>query len=186
MEKPTHLKPGHCALLVIDIQEKLMPVIYEKEEVIKNAALLMKAANIMNIPIVATTQYAARIGELLPSIKEELGDAKPLDKLEFDCFANSRFPDRLIEISSEIDTLLICGVETHICIYQTVVGALRSGYKVWIPADAVSSRQVKNYQTGLARIETIGGIIGNTEMIIYDLLGQAGTPEFKEILPFVK
>ena len=77
-------------------------------------------------------------------------------------------------------------METHICIYQTVLGALKEGYKVWVPADAVSSRVPLNYQTGLARIKELGATVGNTEMIIYDLLHRAGTPEFKELLVHLK
>ena len=81
---------------------------------------------------------------------------------------------------------MACGVETHICMYQTILGGIQEGYTMWIPGDAVSSRTEKNYQTGLERIRQIGGNVGNTEMIIYELLHKAGTPEFKSLLPFLK
>jgi nicotinamidase-related amidase len=186
MENLAHLRPESCALMVVDIQARLMPVINGREEVTRNSALLMKAAEVMKIPIVATTQYAARIGELLPEVQVELGGVVPLDKMEFDCFANQTIKERIKQLPREINTLIICGVETHICIYQTVLGALQSGYRVWVPADAVSSRTVRNYETGLARIKELGATVGNTEMIIYELLHRAGTPEFKELLPFLK
>lgn len=186
MEELAHLKPENCALLVVDIQERLMPVINGRENVTRNSALLMKAAKVMNIPVLATTQYVARIGALLPEINEELGDVVPLDKMEFDCFANQAIKERVKELPQQINTLIVCGVETHICIYQTVLGALGEGYRVWVPADAVSSRVVRNYETGLERIKELGAIVGNTEMIIYDLLHRAGTREFKELLPFLK
>jgi nicotinamidase-related amidase len=186
MEEPAHLQAGSCALMVVDIQERLMPVISGREEVARNSALLMKAARVMKIPVVATTQYAARIGELLPAVKAELGDVVPFDKLEFDCFANQVIKKKVKSLPQEINTLIICGVETHICVYQTVLGALQEGYRVWVPADAVSSRTVGNYETGLARIKELGAVVGNTEMIIYELLHRAGTPEFKELLPHLK
>lgn len=186
MDELAHLQPKNCALLVVDIQERLMPVIDGREDVTRNSALLMKAATVLGMHVLASTQYVARIGELLPEIKEELAGVVPMDKMEFDCFANQAIKEKVKELPKEINTLIICGVETHICIYQTVLGALKEGYKVWVPADAVSSRVPLNYQTGLARIKELGATVGNTEMIIYDLLHRAGTPEFKELLVHLK
>lgn len=180
------LEPAHCALLVVDIQERMMQAIPAKDEVVKNSVLLMKAANIMQMPIVATTQYVARIGELLPEIQAEMSGVTPLDKLEFGCFGNETVKAAVKGLAKEINTIIVCGVETHICIYQTVLGGLMNGYRMWVPADAVNSRAEKNYETGLARIREVGGVVANTEMIIYELLHKAGTPEFKAILPFVK
>jgi nicotinamidase-related amidase len=186
MEELAHLRPENCALLVVDIQERLMPVISGREEVVRNSTLLMKAAGVMKMPILATTQYAARIGDLLPEITADLGGVTPLDKIEFDCFANQPISCKVGELPKEINTLIVCGVETHICIYQTVLGALKAGYRVWVPVDAVSSRAVLNHESGLARIKEIGATVGNTEMIIYDLLHRAGSAEFKELLPHLK
>lgn len=172
-------------LLVVDIQDRLMRVIPACDEVVKNSVLLLKAASIMGLPIVATTQYAARIGALLPEITAEMAGLDPLDKLEFNCFANPRIREKIASYSA-IDTWIVCGAETHICIYQTVCGGIESGYTMWVPADAVGSRTEKNYQTALERIRQIGGEVGNSEMIVYELLARAGTPQFKEILPFIK
>ncbi len=185
MEHLKKLDPQHTGLLVVDIQEKMMPVIAGRDEVIKNSVLLLKAARVLKMPVVATTQYGARIGALLPGIVAELGGVTPLDKLEFDCFANRAIHAHL-HTFDRVETWIVCGVETHICMYQTVQGGLQAGYAMWVPADAVSSRTEKNYLTGLERIRQIGGLVGNTEMIIYELLGRAGTPEFKELLPFIK
>jgi len=181
-----YLNPSQCALLVIDAQERLMPVIDERDRVVKNSVLLIKTAKTLNIPIVPTTQYVDKIGKLLPEITEELGPLTPTDKMEFSCFNNDDVITVINSLDSDIDTLIVCGVETHICIYQTVVGALIHGFSVWVPADAVSSRTKENYQTGLDRIREIGGIIANTELVIYELLQRAGTPEFKQLLPFLK
>lgn len=182
----TPLTPSRCALLIVDIQERLMPVIDGRDQVVKNACLLIKAAQVMGIPIVATTQYVARIGALLPEIQSELNGIQPLDKMEFGSFNNLQVAQALAQLPREIDTLIIAGVETHICVYQTTMGAIQAGYTAWVPADAVASRARSNYRTGLGRIREIGGIVANTELIIYELLQRAGTPEFKELLPFLK
>jgi nicotinamidase-related amidase len=181
-----YLDPKQCALLVVDIQERLMPVIDGRERVVKNSRLLIKTARSLHIPIIATTQSAARIGNLLPEISAELPDLTPVDKMEFSCFANTAFQARLRGLPQGIDKLIVCGVEAHICIYQTVLGGLIGGYKMWVPADAVSARTEHNYRTGLERIRDIGGSVANSELIIYELLGKAGTPEFKGLLPFLK
>lgn len=182
---PQRLTPATTGLLVVDIQERMMQVIPEKEEVVKNSVLLLKAATLLKMPIVSTTQYVARIGELLPEIQAEMPGVTALDKLEFGCFDNDAVLQKIRSYQA-VDTWIACGVETHICMYQSVLGGLREGYTMWIPADAVHSRTRLNYETGLERIRQVGGIVGNTEMILYELLHKAGTPEFKAMLPFVK
>ncbi len=179
------LDPSHCGLLVVDIQERLMRVIPAKDEVVRNSVLLIKAAKELGLPIVATTQYVARIGELLPEITAEMPDVEPIDKLEFGCFGNEQVSTALKSYKN-IDTWIVCGVETHICIYQTMMGGINAGYGMWLPADAAASRVEKNYETGLQRIKEIGGIVANTEMIIYEFLAKAGTDQFKALLPFLK
>ena len=186
MSDMTPLKPEKCALLVVDIQDRLMRVINEKERVGNNSSLLVKAANVMKIQVVATTQYVEKIGEIIPEVSADLQDITPLDKMEFNCFANQGISDALKGLDQAVNTLIVCGVETHICVYQTVQGALNAGYNVWVAADAVSSRTEENYRIGLSRISGMGATIGSTEMIIYELLHKAGTPEFKAMLPFMK
>ena len=181
-----HLDPRRSALLVVDIQENLMKVIHGREEVAKNSALLIRAAKALEIPVLATTQYVARIGDFVPEVKEALEGITPVDKLEFGCFNNEAARELVRNAGPEVDTLVICGVETHICIYQTVLGALLNNYRVWVPADAVSSRNLKNYETGLERLRQIGAVVANSEMIIYDWLQKAGTPVFKQLLPLLK
>jgi len=185
MKEIKRMTPGKTGLLVVDIQERMMRVIHGNDEVVRNTVLLTKTALALNMPIVATTQYVARIGELLPEISVEMPEVTALDKLEFDCFANQDIRKK-IQSYEKIDTWIACGVESHICMYQTVCGGLNEGYTMWVPADAVSSRTPKNYETGLERIRQIGGAVGNTEMIIYELLHKAGTPEFKSLLPYLK
>ena len=180
-----HLDPKDCGLLIVDIQDRMMRVIPEKDQVVRNSVLLLKTAKALSMPVVATTQYAARIGSLLDEVMVEMEDIEPIDKLEFGCFYNGKAKAHL-QSFPEVKTWICCGVETHICMYQTVLGGLDCGFQMWIPADAVYSRTEINYQTGIERIRQIGGVVANTEMIIYELLHLAGTPEFKELLPFLK
>ncbi len=162
-----------------------MQVINDRQRVIDNTILLLKAAHVLKMPILSTTQYAARIGGFPPSIQAELPEP-PIDKTEFSCFGNQNFRKALDNLPSSIRSLIICGVETHICIYQTVLSGLLVDYRMLVPADAVSSRTTANYQSGLQRINQIGGEIINTEMVIYELLNKAGTDDFKSLLPLLK
>ncbi|MDZ7642585.1 MAG: isochorismatase family protein [Desulfurivibrio sp.] len=181
-----HLEPDRCALLVVDIQENLMKVIHGREEVARNTALLIKAARTLEVPVLATTQYVERIGDFVPEVKAELAGISPVDKLEFGCFNNPAARQQVDNLGAAVDTLIICGVETHICVYQTALGGLLAGYRVWVPADAVSSRLEKNYRSGLERLRQMGAVVANAEMIIYDWLQKAGTPAFKQLLPLLK
>lgn len=179
------LNARQCALVVIDIQEKLLPPIYEKERLIRNSQLLIRLANILSLPVVATTQYARGLGQIVPEIASLLPEVQPLDKLEFGCFGNGEFCSRVARLSGR-NTLLLCGMETHICVLQTALGALNQGLIIHVAADAVSSRTELNWKLGLDRMRDAGAVISSTEMMIYELLGKSGSPEFKEILKYLK
>jgi nicotinamidase-related amidase len=181
-----HLQPEQCALLIIDIQERLMPVITNNDRVAQRSAIMIKAAQELGMPVLATTQNVARIGLLVEPVQEALGVIEPVDKMEFDCFRNADVLEAFRQISRQVNTVIVCGVETHICIYQSVVGGLQCGYRMWVVGDAVSSRTLENREIGLERIRQIGGLVGNSEMVIYDLLGKAGTPSFRALLPLLK
>ena len=110
----------------------------------------------------------------------------PLDKTEFGCFANDRFCAAARALPGQRNTLLLCGMEAHICVLQTALGALNQGYIVHVAADAVGSRTELNCRLGLDRMRTAGAVISSTEMIIYELLGGSGTAAFKLMLPYLK
>jgi len=212
------LNARQCALVVIDIQEKLLPPIYEKERLVRNSQLLIRLANILSLPVIATTQYAKGLGQIVPeiasllihryrderlpkgprsasesldadtvsgSVSSETTHYQPLDKLEFGCFGNGEFCSRVARLSGR-NTLLLCGMETHICVLQTALGALNQGHIVHVAADAVSSRTELNWKLGLERMRDAGAVISSTEMMIYELLGKSGSPEFKEMLKHLK
>lgn len=175
-----------CALAVVDIQEKLLPPIFEKERLVRNAQLLIRLAAILKIPTLVTTQYCKGLGNVVPEIATLLPDAKPMDKVEFSCFGNQQFGAALKGLPGRRNTLLLCGMETHICVMQTALGALQEGYLVHVASDAVSSRAEWNWKIGLLRMRDAGAVISSTEMMMYELLRSSGAPAFKELLPHLK
>lgn len=180
------LAAEHCALVVIDIQQKLLPPIFNKEQLVRNSQLLIRLAGILNIPVLVTTQYAKGLGATVSDISELLPQAEQLDKLEFSCFGSERFCSTLKDLPGRRNTMLVCGMETHICVMQTVLTALEHGYIVHVAADAVGSRAELNWKLGLGRMRDAGAVISSTEMAMYELLRASGTPAFKQMLPHIK
>jgi nicotinamidase-related amidase len=180
------LEPEQCVLIVVDIQEKLLPPIWEKERLVRNAQLLIRLAGILKIPALVTTQYTKGLGNTVPEIAQLLPDTPAIDKLMFSCFGSDAFCNLLKRLPGQRTTLLLCGMETHICVMQTALAALREGYRVHVAADAVSSRTELNWRLGLNRMQAAGAILSSTEMMIYELLRQSGAPAFKALLPYLK
>jgi nicotinamidase-related amidase len=182
----TPLDPERCALVVIDIQEKLVPPIFQKAQLIKNSQLLIRLAGILKLPAVMTTQYARGLGDTVPEIASLLPDTEAIDKQMFSCFGSDAFCSLLKRLPGNRNTVLLCGMESHICVTQTALGALREGYLVHVASDAVSSRTEWNWKIGLERMRAAGAVISSTEMIIYELLRSSGAPAFKALLPYLK
>jgi nicotinamidase-related amidase len=179
------LRIEDCALAVIDIQEKLLPAIFEKERLVRNSQLLVRLADILQLPIIVSTQYVKGLGPTVEEIKSLLPTVKEVDKLEFGCFGNGAYCSTVAGLTNR-NTLLLCGMESHICVMQTALGALNQGLNVHVAADAVSSRTELNWKLGLNRMQAAGAVISSTEMMIYELLGKSGTPAFKEMLKHLK
>ncbi len=180
------LQVENCALVVVDIQQKLLPPIFNKEQLVRNTSLLIRLARIMGIPILVTTQYAKGLGDTVPEIMELVGDVAPIDKLEFSCFGKDSFCSAVKSLPGNRNTMLLCGMETHICVMQTALGALNRGYLVHVASDAVGSRAEWNWRMGLERMRDAGCVISSTEMMMYELLRKSGTAEFKELLQHLK
>lgn len=180
------LEAEQCALFVVDIQEKLLPPIWRKEQLLKNSQLLIRLAGILKIPALVSTQYAKGLGETVPEVASLLPDVPAIDKTMFSCFGSDVFCSMLKRLPGRRSTILLCGMETHICVMQTALAALREGYVVHVASDAVSSRAEWNWQVGLDRMRAAGAIISSTEMITYELLRSSGSPAFREMLPYLK
>lgn len=179
------LRVEDCLLAVIDIQEKLLPRIHEKDRVVKNSQLLIRLANIVGLPVIVSTQYAQGLGPTVPAILSLLPETRPVDKLEFGCFGNGDFCSAISLLAGR-NTLLLCGIETHICVLQTALGALNQGLHVHVAADAVGSRAELNWELGLERMRDAGCVISSAETMIYELLVRSGSPAFKEMLQYLK
>jgi len=180
------LDAERCALVIIDIQEKLLPPIYQKERMVKNSQLLIRLAGILKLPTLMTTQYAKGLGSTVPEIANLLPTTEAIDKQMFSCFGSDVFCTALKRVPGNRNTVLLCGMETHICVMQTALSALREGYLVHVASDAVSSRSESNWKVGLERMRDAGAIISSTEMMLYELLRSSGAPAFKELLPYLK
>jgi nicotinamidase-related amidase len=180
------LDAERCALLVIDIQEKLLPSIFQKEQLVRNAKLLIRSAEVMKIPAIVTTQYSRGLGETVPEIASLLGENHAVDKDKFSCFGSEMFCAALKRAPGSRNTLLLCGMESHICVMQTALAGLREGYLVHVASDAVSSRSEWNWKIGLERMRAAGAVISSTEMMIYELMRSSASQAFKAMLPHLK
>ena len=180
------LAADQCALIVIDIQEKLLPPILQKDQLVRNAQLLIRAASILKIPALLTTQYARGLGATVPAIASLLPATEPHDKTLFSCFGSDAFCAAVKRLPGQRNTLLLCGMESHICVTQTALSALREGYLVHVASDAVSSRTEWNWKIGLDRMRAAGAVISSTEMMIYELMRASSSAAFKELLPHLK
>jgi nicotinamidase-related amidase len=180
------LDAQRCALVVVDIQEKLLPPIFNNETLVKNSQLLIRVAKILGLPIMVTTQYTKGLGATVPEIASLLNEVTSIDKLEFSCFGSGEFRTRLKALPGNRNTVLLCGMEAHICVMQTALGALNEGYLVHVASDAIGSRAESNWRIGLDRMKTAGAVISSTEMMMYELLRCSGTPQFKELLQYLK
>jgi nicotinamidase-related amidase len=172
----------------------LLPPIFEKERLVKNSQLLIRTAGILNIPVIATTQYAKGLGDTVPDIKSLLPH-EAIDKQMFSCFGSDVFCSKLKGVPhvspglrdvGRRNTVLLCGMESHICVMQSALAGLREGYVVHVASDAVSSRTEWNWKVGLERMRAAGAVISSTEMMIYELLRSSGTDAFKRILPHLR
>lgn len=180
------LEAEQCALVVVDIQTKLLPPIFQKEELVRNAQLLIRAASVLKIPALVSTQYAKGLGGTVPEITSLLPQTEAIDKQIFSCFGSEVFCSMLKRLPGSRNTLLLCGMESHICVMQTAVAGLRDGYLVHVASDAVGSRTEWNWKIGLDRMRSAGAVISSTEMMIYELMRSSGSAAFKEFLPYLK
>ena len=180
------LDPTHCALIVIDVQDKLLPPIFQKDQLVRNSQLLIRLAGILKIPTLLTTQYSRGLGNTVPELASLLPETHPIEKQMFSCFGSEVFCSTLKRLPGNRSTVILCGMESHICVAQTALAALREGYLVHVASDAVSSRTEWNWKIGLERMRAAGAVISSTEMVIYEALRSSDTSAFKDMLKHLK
>ncbi|MGE5682982.1 MAG: hydrolase [Bacillota bacterium] len=172
------------ALLVIDIQERILGVMQSPEEVVSNTLKLIRGFKVLDLPIFHTEQYPKGLGLTVKEIAEELSGLEPVQKLSFSCSgAGELFPTLKLK---NISQLVVCGIESHVCVQQTVLDLLANDFQVDVAADAVSSRKDKDYRISLERMARNGAEVTTTESILFELLNVCGTDEFKSISKIVK
>ena len=186
LRHPHILRPEETLLVVVDMQEPFLRGIHERARLTDNVRLLVQAAGILSVPVLTTVQYAARMGSFVAEIAEVLPDSRrePLDKLTFSCAGSPEFCAALAALGRR--RILLCGVETHICVSQTALDLVQGGYQVHVAADAVSARSLEKHKLGMERMRDSGVLPCAAEAAVYELLGEAGTPQFKSILALVK
>jgi len=173
-----------CCLVVVDVQGKLAQSMYAREGLFKNIQILIKAAKILNIPAIWCQQCPEVLGPTVPHIAQLLTDNEPINKAAFSCCGEERFNSKLKGLSRQ--HVLLCGIEAHVCIYQTAVDLRQKGYDVSVIADAVSSRTLQNKQIAIGRMQVEGVNISCTEMVLFELLRTAEHPQFKQIARLIK
>lgn len=183
-ETPNRLRRTAAGLVVVDIQERLLPAIFERERVVQNAVRLIRGAAALGIPLFATEQYRKGLGATVPEVASAIPGFAPMEKLAFSACGAAGFVSTLKE--KKVSDVLLCGIEAHVCVSQTCLDLLGEGFRVFVAADAVSSRTPENYRIGVERMRGAGAVIVSTEMALFELLEQAGTEEFKRILALVR
>ena len=178
------LERQDCVLLLVDIQKSMLDLCAEPDRISRNAAALIEAGALFGIPVLFSVHNEPKLGGVLPELTGMVRGPRILDKMEFNCFENEAIRGAIGETGRK--TLLLAGLEAHVCIFHTGLRALRMGYRVHVAADAVTSRSLLNKEIGLRRIETAGAVISSTEMMLFELLNRAGTPEFRAALPLIK
>lgn len=174
----------NCCLVVVDVQGKLAQLMHSKDALFKNIQILIKAAKVLNIPILWCQQCPDALGPTVPEITQLLTNNEPINKAVFSCCGAEQFNTKLNELARQ--QILLCGIETHVCIYQTAVDLLRKDFSVDVLADAVSSRTPENKQIAINRMAVEGINISCTEMALFELLRTAEHPQFKQIAKLIK
>ncbi len=173
-----------AALVVIDVQGRLAHMMHRKNFLFKQLKVMIKAAEILNIPVFWLEQYPKGLGETVEEIKSLLNQQKPYEKLTFSSCGQQQF---MADIkASSRQQLIVTGIETHVCVYQTVIELLQQQFQVAVNQEAVSSRTQANKKLGLARMQQAGALITSTEMVLFELMRTAKHPSFKQISKLLK
>lgn len=182
------LNREEALLLVVDVQGRLVPAIHKElyPGALRNMQIMIEAAGILGLPIVLTEQYPKGLGGTVPEILAPLEgkDTRRIEKVTFSCARDEGFLKAIADLKRR--QVAIVGMETHVCVYQTSVDLVRAGYSVFVLDDAVSSRFLHNYRSGLASLRDAGCTVYSTETAVFQLLKVAGTPEFKKVASLIR
>jgi len=173
-----------CCLVVVDVQGKLAQVMDDKQGLFDNIEILIKAAKALEIPVLWCEQNRRALGATIEQLAEHLAGIEAVDKMSFSCCGDERFNDRFAAVGK--NQVILCGIETHVCICQTALDLLERDCQVHVIADAVSSRTAANKRIALDRLGRAGVVVSSTEMVLFELLKTAGHEKFKELARLIK
>jgi len=178
------LTPQNTALVVVDVQEKLMVAMARRADTVAAVDKLVRAGRILQLPALVTLQYVKGLGALCAELAEATAGLPVLEKLTFSCCGSEEFATTLKGLRRP--RIILCGVETHVCVQQTAIDLMNAGYYVTVPTDAVCSRRDLDRDVAIARLRDCGAVITTVEAAVFELLREAGTPQFKQVLPLFK
>jgi nicotinamidase-related amidase len=180
---PPLLQPDTAVLLVVDVQDRLFPTIHDGESKMEVMCRMVRTCRILQVPILLTEQYPAGIGPTCAPLRTELGDLAAVEKTRFSACVET-VVDRLAEQGHP--QVIVCGIEAHICVQQSVLDLLRLGYTPYVCADAIGSRRPLDLAMAIERMRQAGAVVTTSESVMFELMGEAGTDVFKQILKLVK
>ncbi|MFH1276807.1 MAG: hydrolase [Candidatus Eisenbacteria bacterium] len=178
------LKRENAVVVVVDVQDRLLPHIRKHEEVTEAVAKLIRGCRVLGVPVVVTEQYPEGLGPTNRLLKEEFDRWEPIVKSTFSCCGEGSFVEAVEKTGRK--EVLLCGIEAHVCVYQTARDLLEKGYRVHLLVDGVSSRRKIDRKTAVARMVSMGAILATVEMALFEMLEVSGTEEFKKISKIVK
>lgn len=178
------IKAAESVLLVIDMQERLVPAMLAPAKTLKNAALLIAAAREVGVPTLLTEQYPEGLGRTVREIASAAAGCPIFDKMHFSCMEDENFARQFAQLKRK--QAVLAGMEAHICVVQTAASLMEAGYEVFVTSDATASRTEESEKACIERLGASGVGIVTTEMVVFEWLGKAGTPSFKRLLPMIK
>lgn len=183
-EHPMRIDKNQSLGLVIDVQEGLLPVMHRQEETLRACTLLVRGWKLLEVPMLVTEQYPRGLGSTVEGLRKLLGEQPAIEKISFSCMDEAAFVEALKESGRR--QVLIAGIESHVCVLQTVLDLLAEGYQPVVVADALSSRKEGDHQLALERMRQEGALVTSSESLLFELTRKAGSPVFKQISKLVK
>lgn len=178
------IRASDSVLVIIDMQERLVPAMQAPARTLKNAKLLLQSAQACSVPSLLTEQYPKGLGRTVPEIAEHAGQTPVIEKMHFSCMEDKEFKQRFTALNRK--QAVLAGMEAHICVVQTAASLVEHGYDVFVVSDATASRTIESETACLTRLNASGVSVVTTEMVIFEWLGKAGTPAFRSLLPLIK
>ena len=178
------IRANDSVLVVIDMQDRLVPAMQAPASTLRNAKVLLEAAQACQVPAILTEQYPKGLGATVPEILKAARSSPVIEKLHFSCMEDAQFEEAFRKLGRR--QAILAGMEAHICVMQTAASMIEAGFDVFVVSDATASRTTASEAACITRLNATGAGIVTTEMVIFEWLGKAGTPAFKQLLPMIK